>query len=143
MTAIAAALRGDWAALARFATYFMYVGASGAALALDLGVFFALVWSGTAAPVAGGIGYSAGLLLHWFISSRVVFREQTGEVGSARRRQQAMLFVATAGLGLVLTVGVIAIADAFGAPPWLSKPLAVAVSFQSVWWVRRELVFAE
>lgn len=119
-----------------------YLGASAAALALDLAVFASLVVSAVNPAAAGAVGYLAGLALHWIVSSRFVFREATGAAGSSLRRQQALLFCATAGLGLVLTTGVIATLTVFAVPPWISKPIAVAVSFQSVWWVRRNVVFA-
>lgn len=122
-------------------TYLLYVAASGAALALDMGLFLALLAGGMTAMGASASGYIGGIVLHWLISSRVVFAPEAATIGNARHRQK-MLFVLSALVGLALTVGVVGLGEWAGIDPRLAKLAAIAVSFQATYMLRRSIVFA-
>ena len=122
--------------------YIGYAGASVIALGVDV-VTFLLVLSLSAPPApSAALGYASGILVHWLITSRLVFADRTGAVGTSRRNLQGVAFAASALLGLFLTWGVVAFAVTLGVPAVVGKALAIVVSFQAVWIVRNRLVFA-
>ena len=118
-----------------------YTLVSAVALGLDFAVFLALAHgAGLKASSAGAIGYSAGLLLHFALSSRFVF-----DTGSTRKSRVRLFceFAASGLVGVAITAAVIALAvDVAGLLPVIGKAIAVAVSFASVFVLRRTIVFA-
>lgn len=122
-------------------TYVRYIVASGGALALDLGLFMAALTLGVAPVAAAALGYCAGIVAHWLMSSRAVFVGHLAEKGSARRQQQ-MLFLGSALVGLALTTAIVGIGDRVAIDPRLAKIVAIGVSFQVTYILRRKLVFA-
>lgn len=117
-----------------------YLLASGGALAVDMGCFLALLTLGTWPASASAIGYGAGIVAHWLMSSRAVFADTVAERGLARTRQKAM-FVISAFVGLALTTGIVWAGDAAGLDPRIAKLFAVAVSFTATWLLRSRIVF--
>lgn len=122
-------------------TYFRYILASGGALCVDLGLFMAALASGLAPAAAAGLGYCAGILAHWLMSSRAVFVGRLADRGWARRQQQA-LFLGSALVGLALTMAIVGLGHRLGVDPRLAKLVAIGVSFQVTYLLRRSLVFA-
>jgi putative flippase GtrA len=117
-----------------------YVLVSGAALALDFAVF--LVLNGVIGhPTLSGVaGYSAGIVVHYFLSRRFVF-DATRSPKAAHRLFAE--FAASGLVGLIVTAGVIAVATAsFGLAPIAAKVLASGASFIGVFLIRRSIVFA-
>jgi|TARA_R100000501_G_scaffold1440_2_gene4325 putative flippase GtrA len=123
-------------------TYLRYGLASVCALAADVAMFTALMSAGMMASLASGAGYGFGIGVHWLISSRVVFARQTHVRGSDQRRQQKLLFAGSALLGLGLTMCIVGAGTGLGLDPSAAKAIAVIVSFQAIWLVRRLYVFA-
>ena len=123
--------------------YLRYAGASAVALGCDLAAFGALVFAGMTAAPAAAIGYAAGIVVHWLVSTAFVFADRTAAVGTRERSTQRTAFVLSALFGLVVTWIVVAIATFLGAPALLAKLFAIAASFQSVWLVRRHFVFRD
>ncbi|MEZ5654780.1 MAG: GtrA family protein [Sphingobium sp.] len=122
-------------------TYARYIMASGAALAADLSLFFTMMHM-NADPVAAAVtGYCAGLIVHWMISSRLVFREFVRPFAAQRRKQKA-LFVASTLVGLALTTLIVGMSDTTGLDPRIAKLIACGVSFQATYLLRRKVVFA-
>lgn len=121
--------------------YSRYVVASAAALACDLGLFLAALSLGAPAAIAAALGYSAGVCLHWLLSSRAVFVGHVAAERAARRHQQ-LLFLGSALVGLATTAGIVGIGDALGVDPRLAKLTAVAISFHITYLLRRRFVFA-
>jgi putative flippase GtrA len=120
--------------------YLRYIAVSGGALGVDLGVYFIALAAGVAAELSAAIGYLCGVAVHWILSSRLVF-DDVAERGPARTKQKA-LFLTSAFIGLGITVGIVALATRFGLDPRLAKLIAVAVSFQTTYLLRRTIVFA-
>ena len=120
--------------------FIRYILASVGALAVDVGVFLALLSVGVMAAAASAIGYSFGILAHWLMSSRAVFQDTVAEGGMARTRQKA-LFVISALVGLGLTTLIVGAGDYAGGDPRLAKVLAIAVSFFATWLIRSRIVF--
>lgn len=120
-------------------TYVRYLGASVVALMVDIGLFRLLLGWWTPALAAAG-GYILGILVHWLISSRVVFANQAATVGRLRHKQKA-LFLASALAGLALTVGIVGVGVLSGLDPSLAKGIAIIVSFQATYLLRKRIVF--
>jgi len=119
---------------------FRYLLASVGALAVDMGCFLALLAAGMWPASASALGYCAGIVAHWLLSSRAVFADTVATRGLARTRQKAM-FVVSALLGLALTTGIVWAADSAGVDPRLAKLVAIAVSFATTWFLRSKIVF--
>ena len=117
-----------------------YTLVSAVALVLDFGVYLLLAAGGTNITLAGAVGYTCGLCLHYLLSVRYVFDPK------AANKTQARLFseFALSGLaGLAVTALVIALtADLGGMPVLPAKVLAVGASFLVVFALRRGVVFA-
>lgn len=118
-----------------------YVLASVGALALDLGLFMALLHLGMFAAAASVIGYCAGIALHWLLSSRAVFAGAAAIDGDARHRRK-LLFMGSALVGLMITTAMVGLGTLAGADPRIAKLVAVAISFQTSYWLRKRVVFA-
>lgn len=121
-------------------TYARYIMASALALAADLSLFMMLLEFGLKPIPASMAGYCAGLVVHWIISSRLVFAEQAMR-GPQRNRQKALFVVSTL-IGLALTTLIVGTGSHFGLDPRLAKLMAVAISFQTTYLLRRSVVFA-
>ncbi|HYI03889.1 MAG TPA: GtrA family protein [Reyranella sp.] len=121
--------------------YVRYVVASGGALGLDMGLFMAALALGVEPVAAAAIGYCSGIAAHWLLSSRAVFVGRLAEKGSPRRQQQLM-FLGSALVGLAITVGIVGIGQKLQVDPRLAKIAAIGISFQVTYLLRRKLVFA-
>tara|TARA_B100000678_G_C18160821_1_gene482953 strand:+ start:659 stop:1057 length:399 start_codon:yes stop_codon:yes gene_type:complete len=117
-----------------------YLLASVGALAVDIACFLGLMEAGLSAAFASSIGYCAGILAHWLLSSRTVFNGRVAGKGLARTRQKA-LFVVSALAGLALTTAIVAASDASGIDPRAGKLVAIVLSFALTWWLRNRIVF--
>ena len=122
-------------------TYLRYVGASGIALAADMGLFLLLLGGQWHAAAASAVSYCAGIAVHWVISTRLVFAAGAQTRGLERARQKA-LFLGSALAGLGITVGIVWAGDALGLDPRFAKLAAIAVSFQTTYVLRKSIVFA-
>jgi putative flippase GtrA len=118
-----------------------YLGASICALIADIGLFLALLQASVPATSASALGFSLGIAVHWFISSRLVFAATTAASGAERWRQK-FLFLLSAGVGMVLTVSIVAGGELAGTDPRLAKLVAVGFSFVTTYILRRLFVFA-
>lgn len=116
-----------------------YFAASLIALGADTALFLLLARLGIHPAAASMAGYSLGIAVHWLISANIVFPEKVRH-GAALTRQR-LLFVASALLGLGLTVAVVALATALSAPPLIAKIFAVGISFVAVYAVRKWGIF--
>lgn len=122
-------------------TFIRYGLASVIALASDVGLFLALLRVGLMPAAASALGYGVGILIHWLISSRLVFARGAAPRGPERIRQKG-LFVGSALIGLALTTGIVALGSLIGLLPLAAKLVAVVVSFQTTYLLRKAIVFA-
>lgn len=122
-------------------TFLRYVGASAVALVGDVALFNLLLVSGWWPAVAAAASYAAGIVIHWLISSRLVFVEGARTAGRDRVRQKG-LFLGSAFVGLGLTVAIVWAGDAAGIDANLAKLAAIGVSFVATYILRKTLVFA-
>ena len=67
--------------------YTRYVGASVVSLGVDFCIFMAALSLGVQPALAAAIGYIAGIVCHWLISSRMVFTSQLSSTAVGRRQQ--------------------------------------------------------
>ena len=116
-----------------------YLAASVAALGFDVTVFSLLVFTGLAAVWASAVGYTSGIVVHWFVSSNFVFTGKTRE-GSGLQLQR-LLFAGSALLGLAITVVTISLLSNAGISPLPAKGAAVIISFVAVYAARKWGVF--
>lgn len=122
-------------------TFLRYLVASIIALVVDMAALWVSLAGGTPAPAASALGYSVGIVVHWLISSRVVFA--SGAIaGGVGRWQQKGLFLMSAFVGLTLTVAVVSLGEAAGLDPRLAKLPAIAISFVAIYVLRKRIVFA-
>lgn len=118
--------------------YLRYIIASVASLSIDVATFFTLMTTGVRPGLAAGVGYGTGIGVHWILSSWLVFDDANTRTLTFH---QLLLFILSGFVGLLLTISIIEMATIFGIDPRPAKLLAVAVSFQTVWLMRRYIVF--
>jgi putative flippase GtrA len=116
-----------------------YLLASVVSLAFDVALFMVLVAFATDPGWASAAGYSAGIIVHWLISSSFVFPGKTRQ--GAALHLQRIGFIGTAILGLGITVSIVSALTELGSLPVVAKGVAVAVSFFAVYLTRRFGVF--
>lgn len=130
------------ATLAWRVTYARYLMASVVALGVDMACFMGLIHAGRMGAVSAAMtGYGAGLLVHWLLSSRLVFALADDQRAGTRARRK-LLFVGSAFVGLAITMAIVGLGQALGLAPWIAKGAAVAMSFQATYFLRRSVVFA-
>ncbi|MEP7348336.1 MAG: GtrA family protein [Sphingorhabdus sp.] len=122
-------------------TYIRYFVVSLGALAVDVGIFLTLLSGGVASVAASAAGYTVGILAHWILSSRKVFRDRVSERGTTARTQQKAMFVMSALLGLLATIAIVGGGNAIGLDPRISKLVAIGVSFQLTYFLRNLVIF--
>lgn len=123
------------------ARWLNYLIASGLALGSDAGLFLLLLDAGLQPMTASAIGYCAGILVHWLVSSRLVFADGAAARGTGERHRQKLLFVGSALIGLAITTAIVGSGTALGLDPRIAKLAAIAVSFQTTYLLRRHIVF--
>ena len=121
--------------------YLRYVGASAASLGVDFALFMAAMAVGVPPALAAAFGYIVGIACHWLLSSKLVFIGQVALDSSGRRQQQA-LFVLSALVGLGITTGIVGLGSRYGLDPRIAKGIAIVVSFQATYVIRKKVVFA-
>ena len=121
--------------------YFRYIGASAVSLGVDFAIFMAALSVGVPPAPAAACGYVVGIVCHWLISSRMVFVGHVAEDSASRRQQQA-LFVVSALVGLGITTGIVGIGSRYGLDPRVAKAIAIVVSSQATYVIRKKVVFA-
>ena len=123
--------------------FLRYVAVSVGALATDMGVFLALLEFGLPSMAASAVGYSIGILTHWMLSSRKVFQDRVSDKGTAERTQQKAMFLASALLGLLMTVIIVGAGTALGMDPRLAKIIAIIISFLLTYALRNIVIFRQ
>jgi putative flippase GtrA len=121
--------------------YLRYVAASAASLGVDFAIFMLALSAGIPPALAAACGYMVGIVCHWLLSSRMVFVGQVAEDSTTRRNQQA-LFVLSALVGLGITTGIVGLGSRYGLDPRIAKGIAIVVSFQATYVLRKKVVFA-
>ena len=118
---------------------FSYAGISALALACDVAVYSTGVKLGVNHTVSAAIGYVLGLVLHFALSRRLVFKSQTTGKGAA---VEAIGFALSGLAGLIMTSGVVYFAtEVLDLGPVISKIAAVGSSFLAVYLLRSQFVF--
>lgn len=130
-----------WVSFFRKLTFIRYGIVSVGALAVDLGIFLALLQSGMLSALAAAIGYAVGIFAHWMLSSRKVFQDRVSGRGTRERTQQKAMFVVSALLGLVLTMAVVGAGEMLGVDPRIAKVFAIGLSFILTYMLRNVVIF--
>ena len=117
-----------------------YLIASATALGCDLLVYAVLLRLQCMPPVAGALGYAAGMIAHYVLSAGWVFPD----LGQRRRTLPTFAkFIATGVYGLGLTTAAIWMLTGAGlCGAYAAKVVAVAISYVAVFALRRAYVFA-
>ncbi|MEO1046568.1 MAG: GtrA family protein [Pseudomonadota bacterium] len=122
------------------ATVVRYGAVSVVALAADMGSFLGFLALAVPATAAAALAYCIGIVVHWLLSSRLVFAERVADRGLRRTRQKAM-FLASALIGLGLTALIVWTADASGIDARIGKLVAIVISFGVTYVLRNSIVF--
>ena len=130
-----------WVSFFRKLTFIRYGIVSVGALAVDLGIFLALLQSGMLSALAAALGYAVGIFAHWMLSSRKVFQDRVSDRGTRERTQQKAMFVVSALLGLVLTMAVVGAGEMLGVDPRVAKVFAIGLSFILTYMLRNVVIF--
>lgn len=133
-------LSGRAVQLAGRLRYARYLVASAMSLGVDLASFLLMLQINIPAVQASMLGYTSGLVVHWLLSSRLVFANKIQSTVAARTRQK-LLFVLSALIGLAITAALIRCGMQLGIHPGLSKLAAIAVSFNVTYMLRHYLIF--
>ena len=123
--------------------FLRYVAVSIGALAADMTVFLLLLEIGMPAMAASAVGYSVGIFAHWILSSRKVFHDRVSEKGTIARTQQKAMFLASALMGLVLTMIVVGAGTALGIDARIAKVVAIGTSFMLTYLLRNVVIFRQ
>ena len=123
--------------------FLRYVAVSIGALAADMTVFLLLLEIGMPATAASAVGYSVGIFAHWILSSRKVFHDRVSEKGTVARTQQKAMFLASALMGLVLTMIVVGAGTALGIDARIAKVVAITTSFLLTYLLRNVVIFRQ
>lgn len=116
-----------------------YLAASTIALAVDIAIFSTLVAIPVDPTLASGAAYCAGIVIHWLVSTNVVFAGKTRD--GAALHIQRLLFAGSALIGLGVTVATVEILGRLGLHPIPSKGVAIGISFVAVYAMRKWGVF--
>jgi putative flippase GtrA len=119
-----------------------YVAVSGTALCVDFSIYWALLGLTPYAFVAAAGGYVFGVMTHYALSSRIVFRHRFDKRGVVAEAPTVAKFFAAGLAGLTVTAIVVGlIADVMGGHPLMAKIMAAGCSFLTVFTILRLLVF--
>jgi putative flippase GtrA len=119
-----------------------FVGVSAAALCVDVSIYWALLSVLPYAFAAAAGGYVFGVLTHYLLSSRVVFRHRFDKRGVVEEAPTVAKFFAAGFSGLVVTAIVVSVlADVLGFHPLVAKLFAAGCSFIVVFLSLRLFVF--
>ena len=116
-----------------------YLAASVVALAFDVALFSTLDALGIDPTAASALGYCAGIIVHWVVSSNLVFTGKTRE--GAALHIQRFLFAGSASVGLAITVAIVELLGRADVHAIAAKAVAVGVSFITVYAMRKWGVF--
>jgi putative flippase GtrA len=133
------AIGGRLQALPGFTQLSRYSVASALALVLDFAAYLMLTGDGMHPVLAGVLGYSAGLVLHFVLSSRFVFNTAPSDKTQARLLGEFALsgLAGIEATAIVMHIGT----DVAGLPGFAAKILAAGASFVLVYWLRCTIVF--
>lgn len=116
-----------------------YLLSSGLALGLDIGLYSLALALHAPLAVAAAIGFCAGLVLVFLLSTRWVFREHSLD----DRGQEFVVFAAIGIAGLALTeLFLWLMVKRLGVQPQLAKLLAAGVIFLFNFGARKALLFS-
>jgi putative flippase GtrA len=126
-------------ALVQFAGYF---AVSACALCVDVAVYWSMLSVADFAFVAAAAGYVCGVLVHYALSSRIVFRKRLTKRGVVVEAPTLAKFFAAGFFGLIVTAAIVGLmADVIGIHPLLAKFVAAGCSFIVVFLSLRFFVF--
>lgn len=132
------------ARLVPLALQFMaYVLVSASALVVDFSLYWLMLKIVRTAALAASFGYVVGVLTHYALSSRIVFKDRLAARGAAAEAPVLAKFFVAGASGLAvtaLTVGLLA--DGLGVSPIVAKICASGLSFVTVFSALRIFVFA-
>lgn len=119
-----------------------YGAVSFGALVIDFAVYWGLLALVPYAFVAAVGGYVCGVVFHYALSSRVVFRSRFHQRGLVAETSALAKFFAAGLLGLLVTAVIVGIlADKVGVNPLVAKLFAAGCSFIVVFVALRVFVF--
>ena len=120
-----------------------YLAVSIVALGVDIGVYWLLLGLFTKAFVPAAIGYAVGLVVHYLLASRLVFKGRLQGRGITAETPTFTKYAGTGIAGLAITAAIVAFStDILGWSAFTAKVLATGFAFVAVYLMRRYAVFA-
>jgi putative flippase GtrA len=118
-----------------------YAGISVLALGCDVAIYSANVTQDRNHTLAAILGYTAGLLVHFLLSRKLVFKSKAK---GKHELLEALGFALSGIAGLAITAGVVFVStELLHLGPAISKIIAVGTTFGGVYLLRSNFVFAE
>lgn len=115
-----------------------YLAASVLSLCVDMGLFLTMVWLGLSPAWSAILGYIAGIAVHWLLSVRFVFHSGATVAPTPTQRIQ---FLLSGLMGVAITGATVSLLTSLGLVAALAKIIAVAISFTTLYLVRKHVVF--
>lgn len=120
-----------------------YIFVSGSAFCVDFAIYWSLLSVARYAFVAAAGGYVCGVLTHYALSSRIVFRHRFDKRGVIAEAPAVAKFFGAGFAGLIVTALVVGLsADVMGVNPLIAKIAAAGCSFVVVFTLLRWFVFS-
>lgn len=120
-----------------------YLAVSVIALGVDFTVYWLLLGVFAKAFIPAAFGYACGLIVHYLLASRLVFKARLQGRGISAETPTFAKYAATGVAGLAMTAAIVAFAtDILGWSAFTAKVLATAFAFVAVYLMRRYAVFA-
>ncbi len=120
-----------------------YLAVSVVALGVDFAVYWLLLGFFPKAFVPAALGYACGLVVHYLLASRLVFKARLQGRGIAAETPTFAKYAGTGLAGLAITAAIVAFStDILGWSAFTAKALATGFAFVAVYLMRRYAVFA-
>lgn len=120
-----------------------YLAVSVIALCIDFGVYWLLLGVFSKAFVPAALGYACGLVVHYLLASRLVFKARMQGHGIVAETPTFAKYAGTGLAGLAMTAAIVGFAtDILGWSAFTAKALATGCAFVAVYLMRRYAVFA-
>lgn len=120
--------------------FLLYAAVSALALAVDVAILY-LATARFAMPgyLAAALAYAIGLAVHYVLSVRYVF---TYRRMASQRRTEVMVYALTGFVGILLSAGIVHAGDLLDQSLAVSKLVAIAMSFITVFMIRKITLFS-
>jgi putative flippase GtrA len=120
-----------------------YLAVSVVALCIDFGIYWLLLGLFAKAFVPAALAYACGLVVHYLLASRLVFKARLKGRGITAETPTFAKYTGTGLAGLAMTAAIVGFAtEILGWSAFTAKVLATGFAFVAVYLMQRYAVFA-